>query len=323
MFNHLVLICPTDPQGLAKQAEALRVLYPWVAVGLATVPDPDSLVLDTARWRARDFDPVTLDIAIDHVLRVRGGLTLQVSDRGSAARCGQAARQVMTRYQRLCRGTNEHSATPLFDRVLGLHRDAHDLQRPLVAADHDHALDTWRWTLRLDPAASLAAQLAALLHDIERLDSEGEVRIEQHSPDYLAFKTAHAAGGARRARRLLADALAPQELIDRVAELIRGHEQPGDDPESLLINDADALSFFSLNACGFISYYGPEHTRKKIRYTLDRLSPRGWGELTLLRQRADLQALLDQVLLEAPVTEVPLTEAPITAPANPVRQEAR
>src|SRR5205814_582070 len=84
-----------------------------------------------------------------------------------------------------------------FDKVLARHCELHDMNKPLVAADFDHARDTWRWVLRLAPHASLAVQVAALFHDVERLASESEARIEHRAADYEAFKKAHAAAGAR------------------------------------------------------------------------------------------------------------------------------
>ncbi|HWN71341.1 MAG TPA: DUF4202 family protein, partial [Haliangium sp.] len=143
--------------------------------------------------------------------------------------------------------------------------------KPLVRADLDHALDTWQWMLRLDPAASLAAQVAALFHDIERLVSEADVRVEQHALDYRAFKDEHARRGGAMTRAALATTGLDQDTIDRAAELVQGHEQPGCHAERLLLNEADALSFFSLNSTGFLRYYGLEHTRRKIAYTLARL----------------------------------------------------
>jgi hypothetical protein len=59
-----------------------------------------------------------------------------------------------------------------------------------------------------------------------------------------------------------------------------------------LINDADALSFFSLNASGFLDYYGVEHTRKKIDYTLRRLRPDARARLRGVHLRRDVRALL-------------------------------
>ncbi len=197
---------------------------------------------------------------------------------------------------------NAASATPRFDEVLRRHRGMHDLGKPLVKADFEHALDVWQWLLRLSSEASLEAQVAALFHDVERLVSEPDVRIEHRAPDYQEFKDAHARAGAQMACDVLEGLLTPPQLW-RVGHLIAHHERPGADEELALLNDADALSFFSLNSPGFLAYYGPEHTRRKVAYTLGRLRP-------------ERHSLLDPMVL-LPVIRELVTEARRTGVAAP------
>lgn len=198
-----------------------------------------------------------------------------------------AARQVLTRYQRLLplNGVND-----TLRAVLPVHRRLFDLAKPLVRADYDHAVDTWRWVLRLDPHASVALQLAALFHDIERLATEADVRREHLVDDYLEFKREHARDGSAHAVQFLSELGLDSSLIGRVSELIRNHEQPGRDAEIIALNDADSLSFFSLNSWGFYRYFGEKHTHKKVRYTLQRM-------------RAEAVALLPEMRLHPVVAE--------------------
>ncbi|MDB4977447.1 MAG: hypothetical protein JWN48_5788 [Myxococcaceae bacterium] len=231
--------------------------------------------IDAVRWLAPeaeflDFDHL-IHTAEDATERTQESLELVVC--GSEPALSRAASEVATRYQRLWPRYNQHSAGGLFERVLEAHRTLHDRTKPLVRADYDHALDVWQWVLRLAPDASAALQVAALFHDIERLVSEPDVRIEQHARDYQAFKNAHAARGAELLRDSLSD-ICPEALLVRASALVCRHEQPSDDAELCLLNDADALSFFSLNSPGFLAYYGPAHTEKKVRYTARRISSR-------------------------------------------------
>lgn len=223
--------------------------------------------LTAAAWLADDFDFWAFDRRCDALAELIVEAPI--------------AEQVALRTQRLTpvRTLDE----PWFERVLALHAELHDLAKPLVRADLDHALDTWQWTLRLDPRASAASQLAALLHDIERLASEAEARVEHHAVDYQAFKDAHARAGAVLARRLLERAEVPRALVDRVTRLVEIHERRGDDREVTLVNDADALSFFSLNSPGYLAYFGPEQTRQKVGYTLARMSAAARAWLPRLR----------------------------------------
>lgn len=220
-------------------------------------------------------------------------LVLSTTD---ARRLAPAALEILTRIQRILDRRNAASESALFDRILAVHRELHDLERPLVRADYDHALDTWQWLLRLEPDASFALQTAALFHDVERLLSEAEQRVEQHAADYQAFKDAHARRGASFVFRLLEQIGVDGALAERVRALIALHERPAPDEELRLLNDADALSFFSLNSSGFLDYFGFEHTRKKVAYTVRRMHPCTRSRLSTLRLRPEVASMLSYAL---------------------------
>jgi hypothetical protein len=290
---------------LTRAACGLAAVFPDLPVtaradGEAAPPSitagPDGLVIvPVSRWQAAALDPIELDEAVAGALPA-GRLTLRVVDDGQpSVDLLPPVLQVATRCQRHLTSRNAASATPFFDAVLARHRALHDLTLPLVAADHDHTLDTWRWVLRLEPQAGAELQAAALFHDIERLVSEPEVRVEQNAPDYVAFKDAHAAAGARMTAEALASLGAGRAFVERVADLVATHEHPGDDPDKAVLNEADALSFFSLNAPGFARYYGAAHTARKVAYTMARLGPRGRAALTGIRHRADIASLVERL----------------------------
>jgi hypothetical protein len=195
--------------------------------------------------------------------------------------------EVALRYQRLMPVANAASATPAFLAVLRAHRALHDLQQPLVRADHDHARDTWQWALRLDPMASVEVQLAALLHDVERLESEPATRVEHLAADYQRFKDAHARRGAELAGELVAGG--PWDA-GRVVALIERHERVDpSDGERVLLADADGLSFFALNSAGYLAWFGPEQTARKVAWTLRRMSPRARRWLARIRLPAEVR----------------------------------
>ncbi|MCO5171380.1 MAG: DUF4202 family protein [Planctomycetes bacterium] len=287
-----------DPPALAAPlAAALAPELPARRVGPAVEPPLGvrAYHTDLARWADPAWDPGPLDWALgDHAWNEPVWLRVRVPSRGAPARLAPLLERALTRLQRFIDRRNDVSGGPWFDRVLRRHRALHDRRLPLVRADHDHAVDTWRWVLRLRPDASLALQAAALFHDVERLKSEARARKEHLAPDYAAFKTAHARAGAALARRALTSAGLDPGAVAQVEALIAGHERPGepDDEERALLNDADALSFFSLNASGFLDYYGPDHTRAKVAYTLGRLRPAQRWRLGRLHLRADVLALV-------------------------------
>ena len=79
---------------------------------------------------------------------------------------------------------------------------------------------------------------------------------------------------------------------EEVARLIAGHERRSDDPGLALLNDADALSFFSLNSPGYVDYFGPEAARRKVAWTLARLRPEARRRLDGVRLRPDVAEML-------------------------------
>lgn len=206
---------------------------------------------------------------------------------------------VLTRCQRWIGARNRHSAGARFDDVLRAHRFLYDLRKPLLLADYRHALDTWQWILRLDREARVPLQIAALLHDIERIASESDVRIEHLAPDYERFKASHARRGSEMTRVFLRSIALSRPEADRVVDLVARHETPAGDEELAVLNDADGLSFFSLNSAGFFDYYGQAHTARKVGYTLARMRPRAVAELSTVRLRADVARLTWQALAAA------------------------
>lgn len=276
------------------QRDSLARVLSWLGadVEVSCGAPADALGIAASDWRSAGLDLLRLDSQIHEREASGDSLCLRLSASGRDA--STFFEQVLTRYQRLLRFVERPD--PIVARVLPPHRALFDLKKPLVRADYDHALDTWRWILRLDPGASRALQLAALLHDVERLRSEPERRVEHLAPDYRAFKQAHARGGGLLSAQILSECGLPQALVQRVQQLVEGHEVKGDDEELAALNDADALSFFSLNSWGFVHYFGPAHTRTKVAYTLARLGPAARRYLGRFRYHPELSGLLREQL---------------------------
>lgn len=287
-------------EGLSAR-EALAAEFPAVelrwTLGGGEVP---CLPLSLTDWESQFFNFYDLDALLDDLAeRSAGPFALLLA--GEEERLLRLAREVLTRCQRLMGRRNAASRSGLFDRVLAAHRNLHNLAKPLVRADYNHALDAWQWALRLQPEAGLAVQLAALFHDVERLASEADARVEHHAANYQDFKDDHALKGAWMADKTLARAGVDEETRRRTARLIAEHERPPDagDPEAeeiALLNDADALSFFSLNSVGYLDYYGPEQTRRKVEYTLRRLRPESLRYLEGLRLRPQVAEALEKAV---------------------------
>lgn len=239
------------------------------------------LKIATSDWLSDEVDLLQIDREVHRLEDARVPFSLVLE--GEQRQAELVADQVLTRYQRLLPLGNEHDSHGVIC-LLAPHRALFDLHKPLVRADYDHALDVWRWLLRLDPHASTALQLAALFHDVERLSTEADARVEHLAPDYLEFKRRHAAAGATYLMQFLTRLGVADPVVQRVGELVRLHEEPRPDRELIQLNDADSLSFFSLNSWGFINYFGHAHTRTKVHYTLRRMSRSARSLLPRLRQ---------------------------------------
>jgi hypothetical protein len=270
----------------AVDTRTLALEFPTVRIERAHAARVDDAVVDAEQWRSSN----KFDAFDDAVVSARGDALIVRGDRHVEL----VACEVLARYQRFIQRRNAYSRAPIFDAVLRAHRALHDQSKPLVKADFDHAIDTWQWILRLQPGASFAVQVAALFHDVERLESEADARVEQHAPDYQAFKDAHASRGGERTLEILRDAGVDASVAARAAEIVATHERRGKSADIDLLNDADALSFFSLNCSGYIDYFGPEQTRRKLAYTLARMSDLARTKLALVRIRPNVRALLQR-----------------------------
>ncbi|MDF2698396.1 MAG: hypothetical protein K0S65_6780 [Labilithrix sp.] len=261
--------------------------FPTVKVERAPMCGSGDIVVDERVWHGA-FDLRGLDERIEHA-----GPVASISVRGHDV--GTIAGEVLTRYQRLLGRRNRASSAPLFNVVLNAHESLYDESVPLSKADLDHALDTWQWMLRLHPEAGLAPQLAALFHDIERLESEPRERMEHRVPDSQSIKDTNMRRSAERVVSLLVGAGVDADTAERTRNIVFCTERRAGDPEVLLLDDADALSFLSLNSARYIDYFGVAQTRRKVAYTLSRLGPRARQKLDRVRLRPDVERLLREV----------------------------
>ncbi|MBC7171835.1 MAG: DUF4202 family protein [Polyangiaceae bacterium] len=289
MIRRLVIESPRYDGSFGSATRFLSREFPTVTVEISgDARDREGAALRIEEWSAPDAELSALDARVE--CSSADAVRLVAGEGGWP----EAAEQILTRYQWLVSRRNAQSANGHFDELLAIHASLHDMEKPLVRADRIHALDTWQWTLRLDPSAGIAVQIAALFHDIERLVSEPDRRVEQHALDYRNFKRAHARGSANMLREVVGSTKTPSEVLERAARLVVTHEERGDDPDLRLLNDADALSFFSRNSDGFLRYYGEAHTRAKVRFTLGRLGRSARKRLARIRLRPEIARLIDE-----------------------------
>jgi hypothetical protein len=276
-----VLLLDAD-DGEAPGAGILEREFPTVLVLRAERREPGDLVIDDFAWRGAfdvgRFDEAMMASPLPRLV-VRGGDAPGV------------AVEVLGRYQRLVARRNAASTTALFDVVLDAHARLFQARGAAALRDHEHALDTWQWMQRLEPDAGLVPQLAALFHDVERLDDEPIERIEHRARRLLDGAPRVMPGsGADRVRATLRGAGVAQGDVDRVADLVCGRSLY--EREAALLDDADAVSFLSLTSAAYADYFGLAQTRRKVTFLLNRLGHSARSKVALIRLRPDVHRLL-------------------------------
>ncbi len=135
--------------------------FPSIKIERAHAVRVDDAIIDADEWRkATSFAEVDETLA-----RSRGDALMVRGDRHVEL----VACEALTRYQRFVQRRNGSSRTRIFEQILRAHQA---LCEPIVTNEFDRALDTWQWMLRLDPAATLTAQLAALFYAGDQAQTE-------------------------------------------------------------------------------------------------------------------------------------------------------
>jgi len=185
-------------------------------------------------------------------------------------------------------------------------RIEHEILRILsnspVPEDYDHALNVLEWVRRLQPDSGAALQLAALGHDLERALPNRKVWRREFDT-YDSFKRAHAENSAVIMRELLAKYPLDKDIVARVCYLIRYHEfGKDDDPELVVLKDADSLSFFEINLPHYFRREGERETFSRMQWGFRRLSERARRYLQSMKYEEEI---LNRFLLEICRTRTP------------------
>ena len=156
-----------------------------------------------------------------------------------------------------------------------------------------HYAQTLHWLLVLRPDASLALQIAAYGHDVERAfkKTKGDrMRLIYEKPEQLVE---HQEKSASIMYDFLIHEGAFVDLAESVRELISKHEVGGTDDQNLL-KDADSLSYLEVNAPRHVGHLGevPEsEMREKFKWMYERISSSKARELATPRYQKDIDLL--------------------------------
>ncbi len=264
--------------------ERVKREFPSLRIERARAASPRDVVVDDHAWRGA-FDLTGLD---EQIASARSPVVIAVS--GYAV--GNLACEVVTRYQRFFLRRNDASSGAPFDTVLAAHADLYDATDPRQRHDLDHALDAWQWVLRLEPAASLPVQLAALFHDADRIGTDPRERIEHRVPELHSTEDAPMRVAGERLVAQLTGLGVRVADARRTREIVFSCDRRGTDADVSTLDDADALSFMSLSSGLYSDFFGVAQTRRKVAYTLSRMSARARSKVELVRLRPDVERLL-------------------------------
>ena len=146
----------------------------------------------------------------------------------------------------------------------------------------EHLLRTEHWLLQLQPDASEALRLAAVMHDIERAFPDAEAGWDSSRDAGSAeYNRWHQDRCAEIAARWLREQGAPEPLVDAVAELIRVHEDGGW-PEADLLQAADSLSFLD-TMVWLVQRWPRANAEAKLNASVERIN----ASLTHARELAE------------------------------------
>jgi len=140
----------------------------------------------------------------------------------------------------------------------------------------EHFEQTIYWAQQLKPDADEPILIAAYAHDIARAfrKENSEETFKNRELDDPEILKEHQEEGARIMADFLRKEGYDEGSIKRVYDMIRRHEEGGDE-ESDLIKDADSISYLEINAVKHIKWIdnlGKDKIKNKIDWMYNRIS---------------------------------------------------
>ncbi|MBI4100193.1 DUF4202 family protein [Candidatus Microgenomates bacterium] len=163
-----------------------------------------------------------------------------------------------------------------------------------------HAQDTLKWVLEIDPTAGIPLQIAALFHDVDRIESgfsysaynEGDI---QH---YEKYKRQHADRSANFTAKIMTDNGYGDVMTKKVKFLIANHDNSqSNDKELQILQTADALSYFSLLLRQHYEEIG-DHIDLKCRFMIKKMNPEYRTKLKEISIDPRVKKIIETILTE-------------------------
>jgi hypothetical protein len=262
------------------------------AAALVRTSEPDALALRMRSHFAHKM-PVEVEGALSRVRLPSGEFELEAHEGSIAVRASSPDEKGLARVREVVASHLARFARA--DEVAVVWDELERRTEALVGGERNgpHLLRTRDWAVELDPDASEALRLAALLHDVDRHAGDVPLADQVAAWDDPAAVAGHAARSARIAGEWLRAERAPEPLVEDVEALIRLHEVGGSPPADIL-QAADSLSFLELNPAARWVRDGlawEDEAARKLRAMHDRIRVEAAKEaaaVLLERARAEL-----------------------------------
>ncbi|HUK56784.1 MAG TPA: DUF4202 domain-containing protein [Nitrospiria bacterium] len=134
------------------------------------------------------------------------------------------------------------------------------------------AQTVYAWIERLDASASEAVRLAARSHTLRRWEVPRN-RYRMDAGGYRQWRAATAAHSADAASEILRRIGYPETTIREVHRIITGLRLPKD-PDTQLVEDADALAFLEIKLEDYITQWDEAKIGRILEGTWSKMSPR-------------------------------------------------
>jgi Domain of unknown function (DUF4202) len=158
-----------------------------------------------------------------------------------------------------------------FDRLNRRDPRRQTVNRRSYAREFIFAQKVHAWVERLNPSAPETVRLAARSHTLRRWEIPRN-RYRMDIGGYHQWRDSTAAHAADAAADILKRVGYPERTIREVKRIINGHRHPGD-PDTQLLEDADALAFLEIKLNDYLVRWDESRIRRILEGTWSKMSP--------------------------------------------------
>jgi hypothetical protein len=158
-----------------------------------------------------------------------------------------------------------------FDRANGEDPRRQTVARKSYARELIFARKVYAWVERLNPSAPEDIRLAARAHTLRRWEIPRN-RYRMDINGYHQWRSATASHAADAAAEILKHIGYADVIVREVKRIISGHRHPSD-PDTQLLEDADALAFLEIKLADYLAQWDETKVLRILEGTWAKMSP--------------------------------------------------